>query len=93
MKALRKLDNICRTLYILDFIDGVELRKSVQKALNRGEAYHRLRRAVALVNGGKFSVQTEVDQQIWNECSRLITNTVIYTTPRYYRECTSKKSC
>jgi TnpA family transposase len=76
--ALWELENICRTLYILDFIDDVELRQSVQKALNRGEAYHRFRRAVAYVNGGKFRVQTEAEQQIWNECSRLITNAVIY---------------
>jgi TnpA family transposase len=77
-KALWELENICRTLYILDFIDDVELRQSVQKALNRGEAYHRLRRAVAYVNGGKFRVQTEAEQQVWNECSRLITNAIIY---------------
>ena len=77
-KALWELENICRTIYILDFIDDVELRQSVQKALNRGEAYHRLRRAVAFVNGGKFRVQSESEQQIWNECSRLITNAVIY---------------
>ena len=77
-KALWELETICRTLYILDFIDDVELRRSVQKALNRGEAYHRFRRAVAYVNGGKFRVQTEAEQQIWNECSRLIANAVIY---------------
>lgn len=34
-KALWELDNICRSIYILDFIDDVELRQSVQKALNR----------------------------------------------------------
>ncbi len=50
----------------------------MQKALNRGEAYHRLRRAVAYVNGGKFRVQTEAEQQVWNECSRLISNAIIY---------------
>ena len=33
---------------------------------------------MAFVNGGKFSVQTEGEQQIGNECSRLITNAVIY---------------
>lgn len=77
-KALWELENICRTLYILEFIDDVELRQCVQKALNRGEAYHRFRRAVAFVNGGKFRVKTEGEQQIWNECSRLITNAVIY---------------
>ena len=77
-KALWELDNILRTIYILDFIDDVELRQSVQKALNRGEAYHRFRRAVAYVNGGKFKVQTETEQQVWNDCARLITNAVIY---------------
>ncbi|TXT25652.1 MAG: transposase TnpA family [Rhodocyclaceae bacterium] len=77
-KALWELDNICRTIYILDFIDDVDLRQSVQKALNRGEAYHRFRRAVAYVNGGKFRVQTEAEQQVWNECSRLIANAIIY---------------
>lgn len=77
-KALWELDNICRTIYILDFIDDVGLRQSVQKALNRGEAYHRFRRAVAYVNAGKFKVQTEAEQQVWNECSRLIANAIIY---------------
>lgn len=77
-KALWELDNLCRTLYILEFIDDVGLRQSVQKALNRGEAYHRLRRAIAFVNGGKFRVHTEAEQQIWNECSRLIANAIIH---------------
>jgi TnpA family transposase len=77
-KALWELDSICRTLYILDYIDDSGLRQSVQKALNRGEAYHRLRRAVAYVNSGKFRVQTETEQQIWNECSRLIANAIIF---------------
>jgi TnpA family transposase len=77
-KALWELDNLCRTLYILEFIDQVCLRQAVQKALNRGEAYHRLRRAIAYVNSGKFHVQTEAEQQIWNGCSRLIANAIIH---------------
>jgi hypothetical protein len=51
-KALWELDNICRSIYILDFIDDPSLRQSVQKALNRGEAYHRMRRAISYVNIG-----------------------------------------
>ncbi|MFC6280023.1 MULTISPECIES: Tn3 family transposase [Polaromonas] len=77
-KALWELDNICRTLHIVNFIDDVQLRQRVQKALNRGEAYHRFRRAIAYVNAGKFRVKTEGEQQIWNECSRLIANAVIF---------------
>jgi TnpA family transposase len=77
-KALWELDNICRTIHILDFIDDPVLRQSVQKALNRGEAYHRMRRAISYVNSGKFRVKTEAEQQVWNECSRLIANAIIY---------------
>ena len=33
---------------------------------------------MAYVNGGKFRVRTEAEQQLWNECSRLITNAIIY---------------
>ena len=76
-RALWELEDICRTLYILDFIDDVDLRQAVQKALNRGEAYHRFRRAVAYVNAGAFRVKTETEQHLWNECSRLIANAVI----------------
>lgn len=77
-KALWELDNILRTIHILDFIDDVVFRQSIQKALNRGEAYHRLRRAISYVNSRKFRVKTEAEQQIWNECSRLIANTIVY---------------
>src|SRR6266446_4816675 len=58
-KALWELDHVRQTIHILDFIDDLELRQSVQKALNRGEAYHRMRRAVSYVNAGKFRVKTE----------------------------------
>lgn len=77
-KALWELDNIRRTNHILNFIDDPVLRQSIQKALNRGEAYHRMRRAISYVNSGKFRVKTEAEQQIWNECSRLIANAIIY---------------
>jgi TnpA family transposase len=56
-KALWELDHIRQTIHILDFIDDLELRQSVQKALNRGEAYHRMRRAISYVNAGKFRVK------------------------------------
>ena len=77
-KAMWELDNILRSIYILDFIDDPALRQNVQKALNRGESYHRMRRAISYVNSGKFRVKTEAEQQIWNECSRLIANAIIY---------------
>ncbi|MBD2807188.1 Tn3 family transposase, partial [Xenorhabdus sp. ZM] len=48
------------------------LRQNVQKSLNRGESYHKLRRSVSYANFGKLRFKTEQDQHIWNECSRLL---------------------
>ncbi len=77
-RALWEYDNIIRSIYLLNFIDLLTLRRSVQRALNRGESYHQLRRAVSFANFGKLRFKSEHDQQIWNECSRLITNCIIY---------------
>lgn len=54
------------------------MRRNVQRALNRGEPYHKLQRAVAYAYSGKFRVKTELEQQIWSDCSRLLANCVIY---------------
>jgi TnpA family transposase len=77
-RALWEYDNILRSLYLLDYIDSPSLRQHVQQALNRGENYHQLRRAVAYANFGKLRFRTEHDQQLWEECSRLLTNCIIY---------------
>lgn len=61
-KALWELENICRSIHILDFIDDHSYRQHIQKALNRGEAYHRMRQAISYVNSGKFRVKTEAEQ-------------------------------
>jgi hypothetical protein len=54
------------------------LRQHVQRALNRGENYHQLRRAVSYANFGKLRFKTEYEQQIWNESSRLLANSIIH---------------
>lgn len=77
-KALWEYNNIIESIYILNYIDSLLIRQCVQKALNRGEAYHRLKRNVFHDNEGKFRVRTELEQNIWNECARFITNNIIY---------------
>ena len=64
--------------YLLSYIDSLRLRRNVQRALNRGESYHKLVRAVAYANGGRLRVRTDLEQQLWSECSRFLTNCVIY---------------
>lgn len=77
-RALWEYDNIIKSLYLLDYVDSVPLRQNVQRALNRGESYHQLRRAVSYANFGKLRFKTEYEQQIWGDCARLLTNCIIY---------------
>jgi TnpA family transposase len=77
-KALWELDNIYRSSYLLTYVDSVTLRRNVQRALNRGESYHKLRRAVAYAYSGRLRVKTDLEQNIWSESSRLLANCVIY---------------
>ena len=77
-KALWEYDSIIKSLYLLNYLDSPPLRQYVHTALNRGESYHKLRRAIAYANFGKLRFKTEREQQIWNECGRLLTNCIIY---------------
>jgi len=52
-------------------------RTNVQLALNHGESYNKLRKAVAFANFGKLRFKSEHEQQIWQECSRLISICII----------------
>ncbi|MDA0681538.1 MAG: Tn3 family transposase [Proteobacteria bacterium] len=77
-QALWEFDNIIKSLFMLDYVDSPALRRNVQKALNRGESYHQLRSAIAYAHGGRFRVRSQHEQNIWNECARLIANAVVY---------------
>jgi len=77
-QALWEFDNIIKSLFMLDYVDSPGLRRNVQKALNRGESFHQLRRAIAYAHGGRFRVRSQQEQDVWNECARLIANAVVY---------------
>ncbi|HAK5802690.1 TPA: Tn3 family transposase [Salmonella enterica] len=78
LAALREYDRIIKCIYVLDYTDNKTLRQFVQQALNRGEAYHQLRRAIASVNGNQFRGGDDYQIDQWNDCARLIANCVIY---------------
>ena len=77
-QALWEYNNILASLYLLKYIDSSPMRRGVQKALNRGESYHHLHRAVSYANFGKLRFKTEYDQHLWSECSRLIANCILF---------------
>ena len=86
-RALWEYDNIFKSLYLLDYLDSHTLRRNVNKVLNRGESYHRLRRAISFANYGKLRFRTEDEQQLWADCSRLLCNCVIYYNSRLLSAC------
>lgn len=77
-RAIWEYDNIIKSLYLLGYVDSPPLRQNVHQALNRGESYHQIRRAIAYANWGKLRYKSEYEQTIWNECSRLLTNCILY---------------
>ncbi len=54
--ALRELGRIERTLFILDWLQSVELRRRVHAGLNKGEARNSLARAVFFNRLGKSGI-------------------------------------
>ena len=76
--ALRELGRIERTLFILDWLQSVELRRRVNAGLNKGEARNALARAVFFnrlsVLYFPFSEETPISPRrpLRNECSEAI---------------------
>jgi TnpA family transposase len=78
LRALIELDKIIMTLYILDYVDDEDMRKTVHRSLNRGESYHQLRSAIAKISSRKLAGKTEIELTINNECARLLANCIIF---------------
>ena len=78
LQALTEYDWLIKSMYILEYIDDASLRSYIQRALNRGEAYHQLRWTVASINSSRFRGGSDSEIDLWNECARLLTNAIIY---------------
>ena len=78
LEALTEYDRMVKANYLLNYVTDPDLRNHVQRALNRGEAYHQLRRAISNVNGDRFRGNSDEEIQLWNECARLVANAIIY---------------
>ena len=76
--ALWEYDSIHSSLHMLNFIDSPAVRQNIQRALNRGENYHQLCRAISYAGFGKLRFKQECEQELWAECSRLIANCIIF---------------
>ena len=78
LKALIEFDKIVMSIYVLKYIDDIQLRRNVHRALNRGEAFHQLRKALFQVNGKKILGKSENSLEISNQCNRVLACCIIY---------------
>ena len=60
--ALREVGRVERTIFILRWISDTALQRRAQLGLNKGEAHHALKRAIALGRRGEISDRTAEGQ-------------------------------
>jgi len=75
--ALKAFGRIIKSIFIMQYIDDVELRQAIEKQLNRIELANRFTRAVAVGNPREFINGEKEEQEIAESCNRLIKNSII----------------
>lgn len=76
-QTLKAFGQIIKSLFILRYIDDVELRQAIEKQLNKVELANRFTRAVAVGNPREFTQAEKEEQEIAEACNRLIKNSII----------------
>jgi TnpA family transposase len=76
-RALKHFGRIIKTIFLLKYIDEVELRQMIEKQLNKIESANKMSKAVFFGNGNEFQVGTPNEQLIAVGCKRLIENCII----------------
>jgi TnpA family transposase len=87
--ALRELGRIERTLFILDWIQNVDLRKKVNAGLNKGEARNALARAVFFHRLGEIRDRSFEQQSYRANGLNLVTAAIILWNTVYLERVTN----
>jgi TnpA family transposase len=76
-KALKELGKITKTLFLLTYMDDVELRQAIQKQLNKIELSNKFSDAVFFANNQEFKQGSKNDQETAMNCRMLIQNAIV----------------
>jgi len=87
--ALRELGRIERTLFILDWLQSVELRRRVNAGLNKGEARNALARAVFFYRLGEIRDRSFEQQRYRASGLNLVTAAIVLWNTVYLERATS----
>ena len=86
--ALRELGRIERTLFILNWLQSVELRRRVQVGLNKGEARNTLARAVFFNRLGEIRDRSFEQQRYRASGLNLVTAAIVLWNTTYLERAT-----
>jgi len=75
-RALKAFGRILKSLFILRYIDDLNLRQAIEKQLNKIESAHRFARAISVGNPREFLEADKQEQEIAEGCKRLIQNAI-----------------
>ena len=76
-QTMKAFGQIIKSLFILRYVNEVELRQAIEKQLNKVELSNRFARAVAVGNPREYTQAEKEDQEIAEGCNRLIKNSII----------------
>ena len=76
-QTLKAFGQIIKSLFILRYLDDLDLRQAIEKQLNKVELANRFTRAVAVGNPREFTQAEKEEQEIAEACNRLIKNSII----------------
>lgn len=76
-QAIKEFGRIMKSIFILTYLDDVELRQRIQKQLNKVELSNKFSKAVFFANNQEFKCGTQEEQEIAAACSVLIQNAIV----------------
>lgn len=76
-QTLKAFGQIIKSLFILRYVNDVELRQAIEKQLNKVELSNKFARAVAVGNPREYAQTEKEEQEMAEGCNRLIKNSII----------------
>ncbi|PID44192.1 MAG: transposase [Proteobacteria bacterium] len=76
-QTLKAFGQIIKSLFILRYVNEVELRQAIEKQLNKVELSNKFARAVAVGSPREYSQTDKEEQEMAEGCNRLIKNSII----------------
>ena len=77
LSSIKSFGRIIKSLFILNYLDDVELRQQIEKQLNKGELANRFSSAITFVNNQEIVQNLQEDQEIAVMCRLILQNIII----------------